>query len=105
MSSTVHVATDSLRLLFHRAEMCVTLFLQSVKHELSTANAFNSSLCLQALLTQKIRSIQLSELNLRRDVNSKNNKHWSTVNTPALHRALNTIGSADTFRILMDLLF
>jgi hypothetical protein len=45
------------------------------------------------------------DFNLRRDVNSKNNKHWSTGNPPALHGALDTIGSAVTFRILMDPLF
>jgi hypothetical protein len=42
-------------------DMCVTLFLQSAQQEFCTANAFNSSLCLQALLTEKKRSIQRSE--------------------------------------------
>jgi hypothetical protein len=43
--------------------------------------------------------------NLRRDVNSKNNRHWSTENPSAFHGALDTTGSAVTFRILMDPLF
>jgi hypothetical protein len=85
--------------------MCVTLFLQSVQQEFTIANAFNSSVCLQALLTQKKGLFNEANFNLRRNVNSKNNKQRSTENRAALHGTLDTIGSAVTFQILIDPLF
>jgi hypothetical protein len=85
--------------------MCVMLFHQTVQQEFDTANAFNSILCVRALLTQNKGLFNEAKFNLRIYVNSKNNRRWSTVNCPALHGALDTIGSAVSFQILMDPIF
>jgi hypothetical protein len=85
--------------------MWATLFHQTVQQEFDTENAFNSILCLRALLTQNKSLFNEAKFNLRIYVNSKNNRRWPTVNSPALHGALDTIGSVVSFQILMDPIF